>query len=272
MIWQEWTMFSDAALLINYNYSKHIPETIDMVMDLYRPWFKDVFIYTDSKDPVITIPGHVIHFTDQWHGAFSCGVISDFAARYPIENYSGVFFIMDDCLLNISLLNSMDDNKVIYDYLGSTALGPLREKKGWHWDYVHDLYPQWGIGACTKVLNDPRFTTLGGRDLFANSSGDYVYIPRKYLAQYAKFCELFYDHRVWLEIAIASCLAQCSIEDDFNTFEQVFLWNTDKEILRELIDVAYINERIKSTLLFHPVRFSRNKMRFNQAAGLMERL
>lgn len=261
-------MFKNVALIINYNHSKHIPETVHALKNLYQDYFKDIFIYADSKDLVVEIPGLVIHYMDQFHGAYSAGVISDFASRYDIHKYDGVFFTMDDCLINVSLLDALDDQKTIYDYLRAGTPGPISEKSGWHWDVVVDKgHKQWGIGACTNVLKDPRFIALGGKDIFVPSSGDFLYVPLKYIDRYVEFSRIFYDHRVFLEIAVSSCLAQIPALDDHNIIDHRILWKKEE---RENVTIDYINERIKTVLIFHPVKLSKNRMRYNKEIGLME--
>ena len=84
----------------------------------------------------------------------------------------GIFYTMDDNIINVNILNLFDNKTLIYY---NKELQTLDNYSEWWWD--DDKY---GKVAINKLLDDPEFSKYNITK-FCASFSDWFYLPKQYL-------------------------------------------------------------------------------------------
>jgi hypothetical protein len=238
--------FKNTILIVVFNYSNCLNNK-EYLEKLYSPFFKKIVYYSDF--PKIQEQND-LEFIQIDKGRFTHRIFPHFYKKYQslINESDGVFYTMDDNIINLKLLHSMDPNKIISAYRES--LRYLNEiPNEWHWaDY------RWGKKAIQRMIDSG---SLRGYDInkFCGDFADWFYLPKRYWNDSNIYLfEVFSQYGVFLEIAIPSIIH--NIEKDrkqWNELKFMCLWNEDR---KKLFDFEFFTKAFDDNLFIHPIKFN----------------
>ena len=251
------------VIVFNYSSDTHSKE---FLRSLYAPYFKHILFYSDTPSTNDT----EINFMYIYKGVYTTRIFSHLYSKYKalIDESDGLFYTMDDNIINPSLLDTLDFNKIICDELQTGV--PLESTRGWHWDNA------WGKPALRKLSNDPEFQRYG-YTLFSGCFSDYFYLPKRYLTpSLFLLFSLYSKYEVFLELAIPSILHNIERDPDrymtmktpgtypilpiqhiprCATLTSCVLWNSARN---KLLDKQFFTECMKTCAVIHPLKFTSN--------------
>lgn len=236
------TTFQNTILIVAFNYSNCV-DLSTYFYSLYKPYFKEIIFYSDIP---FSSTDNNIHFIDIKAGCFVHRIFEHFYATYfhMIAESDGVFYTMDDNIINVSHLWKYDTNKIIYPKL---TRKPLSAYSGWHWDRPH------GKPAITTLVADSQFQELSTAE-FVGEFADYFYLPKRYwIDKLITLFSLYGRFNVFLELAIPSIIA--TIEPDhshYSDYKGTVLWGSDRNKTR---NYNYVKSILQTDLFLHPLKF-----------------
>ncbi len=239
--------FKNSILLVVFNYSNCICNK-NTIKKIYENYFKEIIFYSDY--PVIQ--DSEVNFININKGFNTHIIFSHFYENYKsiINNCDGLFYTMDDNIINVNILNLFNSNKILYY---NCLIKTIENYSGWWWD--NDKY---GKNAIKNLMNDNEFKKYNIKE-FSGTFADWFYLPKKYLTdKLFKLFELFAKYEVFLEIAIPSVInniEQC--KEEYQNFTQEMLWDNDRKkfFLKEYI---YNSLNHENNLIIHPIKFNQN--------------
>ena len=186
-----------------------------------------------------------------------------------IDDSDGLFYTMDDNIINVNILNLFDCEKIIYykpnivnddmeniingittDYTWF-KLDKINNHFSWNWD------GPFGKNAISELINDNEFKKYN-IDEFSGAFSDWFYLPKKYLTdKIFHLFELFSNYEVFLEISIPTIIN--NIESDisqYQSFTNDILWNTRSHFLNKEYIYNSLNRR--HNFILHPIKFNVN--------------
>jgi hypothetical protein len=234
--------FINTILVVVFNYS-HCVELKSYLYSLYKPYFKQIIFYSD----VPTVAGtDDVHYIDIHRGFFTHRIFEHFYRTYAslITESDGVFYTMDDNIINAPQLWRYSTDKIIYP---AQTLKPLSSYSGWQWE------PSTGRVAITRLMSDTRFNALS-TPLFSGAFADYFYLPTRYWTErLVTLFSLYAEYRVFLELAIPSVIGQ--FEQDttqYSKYSETILWGTDRN---KTWSRSYVMDVLTRDLFLHPLKF-----------------
>jgi hypothetical protein len=242
--------FANCPLIIVFNYSNCLANK-DILKNIYSKFFKTIIFYSDY--PVIKLDASdkdEVNFIDIRQGFYTQRLFKHLYDKYTalINDSDGIFYTMDDNIINVNILNLYDNSKILYHY---NEIKPLEEYSGWHWDIE-----EWGSSCIKKLLTDPEFQKYN-INKFSGTFSDWFYLPKKYLTpDLFNLFELFGKYNVFLELAIPSVIN--NIEQDRSQYQDFtfdFLWGNDRDKCTSK-DYIYHSLNTNHNLLLHPVKFN----------------
>jgi hypothetical protein len=243
--------FTNSILIVVFNYS-HCINNINIIKHIYGKHFKKIIFYSDV--PTIQ-DSEEVHFININRGYNTHAIFKHLYTNYNtlINDSDGIFYTMDDNIINVNILNLYYSDKIIFYY---KEVKPLETYTGWWWDLNESgIY---GKKAISNLINDDEFKQYN-IDKFSGDFSDWFYLPKKYLTnKLFHLFELFSKYEVFLEISIPSIIH--NIEPD-NTNYQVFtdevLWCDDR---LKFFDKNYVYNSLnkKHNLVLHPIKFNQN--------------
>ena len=241
--------FKNTVLVVVFNYSNCICNK-NVIKQLYTKHFRTILFYSDY--PII--PDNEVNFMDINKGFDTHKIFSHCYTKYKtlIDDSDGIFYTMDDNIINVNILHLFDSNKIIYYY---NEIKLLDSYSGWWWDHMDGVY---GKKAVRNLLNDTEFKTYNINH-FSKGFADWFYLPKRYLSStlFTLF-DLFAKYKVFLEIAIPSVIN--NIETDslqYQSFTDNVLWNSDRNnfLNKEYIHNSFHHEH---HFILHPIKFNQN--------------
>lgn len=261
--------FSNCILLVVFNYSNCVYNK-DIIKDIYKNSFKTIIFYSDY--PIIL--DDEINFININKGFNTHKIFNHFYKKYKsiIDNSDGLFYTMDDNIININILNLFDTEKIIF-YSANTEncdmniviedcittdkswfkLDYIYNHTTWHWDpskeYINNL------------INDNEFKRHN-IDKFSGGFSDWFYLPKKYLTDNLfELFELFSKHEVFLEIAIPSIIHNIEIDNSqFQFFTNDILWKHNNRAKFLNKDYVYNSLNHNHNFILHPIKFNENTL------------
>ena len=244
----------NSILIISFNFYNCL-NNIEYIKKLYSNFFKKIYIYCDIPNnnlENIKNYNQNINFVFTDKGYYNQNIFIHFYNNYynDLQQCDGLFYTMDDNIININILNLMDKDKVIYYY---NEIKELDKHSGWQWDMP------WGKQQIKKLLIDNEFKKYN-IDKFSGTFADWFYLPKKYLTSDLFYLfYLFGKYKIFLELAIPSIIN--NIETDKNNY-QIFtddvLWGeSDRKKLFEY-DYIYNSLNHKHNIVLHPIKFNKN--------------
>jgi FkbM family methyltransferase len=263
--------FANTILIVVFNYSNRIYNK-DFIKSIYEKHFKTIIFYSDY--PIAQ--DDEINFINIDGGHYVNKIFKHFYNKYNklIDDSDGIFYTMDDNIVNVNILNLFDNNKILYyppnnKYLStSTDFETLAEKSG--------------KNAISNLLNDTTFQKYN-IDKFSGSFSDFFYLPKKYLTdELFELFELFSKYEVFFEISIPTiihniehdktqyqlftCDILCNanrsysgtLEDDYN--QETSACTTSISSSQKFLNKEYIYHSLNHNhnLFLHPIKFNEN--------------
>jgi hypothetical protein len=239
--------FKGCILVVVFNYSNCISNK-NIIKNIYEKHFKKVIFYSDY--PIVQ--DDEVNFIDIHKGFYTHNIFSHIYIKYRslIEDSDGLFYTMDDNIINVNILNLFDSKKIVYYY---NEVKTLDNFYGWHWDN------HFGKNAINHLLNDNDFKTHN-INTFCGGFADWFYLPKQYLTDklFGLF-DLFATYKVFLEIAIPSIINNIEMDKShYQQFTNEILWGVDRE---KLLNKEYIYNSLNHeyNLIIHPIKFNQNQ-------------
>lgn len=241
--------FKNSILIVVFNYSNCVCNK-NTIKKIYENHFKKIIFYSDY--PIVQ--DDEVNFININRGYYTHKIFNHFYKKYSsiIDDSNGLFYTMDDNIINVNILNLFDSEKIIYYYNEIKTLDNYSE---WWWTLDSGRY---GKSAIKKLFKDSEFKKYN-IDKFSGTFADWFYLPKKYLTDTLfNLFELFANYNVFLEIAIPSIIN--NIETDktqYTDFTQEMLWNDDrKKFLKKEYIINSLNH--DNNLVIHPIKFNEN--------------
>ena len=252
--------FKNSVLLIVFNYSDCIRNK-DTLKKIYGSHFKSIIFYSDY--PVIE--DDEVNFINIERGFYTQRVFSHAYSKYKelIDDSDGLFYSMDDNIVNMNILNLYRNDKIIYYYREPKLLEEIPDN--WQWARSH------GKPVLRLLMDDPEFKSYG-IDKFTGGYADWFYLPKKYLnSKLFHLFDLFGKHGVFLELAVPSVIHNIELNktdyqyqsetingDDISThtFSHEMLWSDRHKFL--IKDYVYKTFNCDHNLVIHPIKFNEN--------------
>lgn len=244
--------FKNCILLVVFNYSQCVKNK-DIIKTIYASHFKHILFYSDLP----RIEDEEINYVDIKRGYTTHTLFKHFYTKYKdmIAQCDGLFYTMDDNIINMNILNLYDSSKILYYYSENK---PVDTYSGWWWDAPDHDGGKYGKHAIRNLLNDTvakqyNITTFSG------NFSDWFYLPKKYLTdQLFDMFELFSKYEVFLEIAIPSIIHFVEPDESkYQRFTDEVTWYNDRQ---KLLNKEYIYKSLNHNhnLLLHPIKFNQN--------------
>jgi hypothetical protein len=258
--------FKNCILIIVFNYSDCICNK-DFIKSIYEQHFKKIIFYSDY--PIIEDKDNEINFININRGYYVHKIFNHFYNNYKslIEESDGIFYSMDDNIINVNILNLYRNDKIIYYYKNDVndnmddilngittnktwfKMDSYENHKTWWWDQYKNQLSQLSKDTHFKKFNINKF--CGG-------FSDWFYLPKKYLN--TNLFDLFYlfgKYNIFIEIAIPTIIN--SIESDYkqyHIFTNDILWKDREKLTNE--NYIYNSLNHEHNLLLHPIKFNQN--------------
>jgi hypothetical protein len=239
--------FENTILIVVFNYANCICNK-NIIKTIYEKHFKTIIFYSDY--PIIQ--DNEVNFIEIDKGCYTHKVFNHFYKKYKsiIDDSDGLFYTMDDNIINVNILNLFDSEKIIYYH---NEIKTLDNYSGWQWDNQ-----SWGKNAITNLINDNEFKKYN-INKFSGAFADWFYLPKKYLNDTLfDLFELFSNYKVFLELAIPSIIN--NIEKDrlqYQSFTDEILWENNRwNFLNK--DYIYNSLNHNHNLCLHPIKFNQN--------------
>lgn len=246
--------FTNCILVVVFNYADCIHNK-DVIKQIYGNHFKQIIFYSDY--PMIEGDDEV-HFVQIQRGYFTHNIFKHLYDKYQsaLDESDGLFYTMDDNIINVNILNLYDSNKIIY-YKSNLNTRPvfstdtLAEYSGWWWDN------EYGNKAIFHLLKDTEFQQYNIRT-FSGAFSDWFYLPKRYLTHdLFRLFDLFAKYEVFLEIAIPSVIHNTENDNtQYQDFTNEVLWDNRQVFLSK--DYIHLSLNKTHNLILHPVKFSQN--------------
>ena len=238
--------FKNCILLVVFNYSNCVCNK-NIIKEIYEKHFKKIIFYSDY--PIIQ--DDEVNFIEINSGAYTHKIFNEFYKKYKliIDDSDGLFYTMDDNIINVNILNLFDNEKIIYYY---NEIKSLNNYSGWHWDN------NWGKNAINKLIENDEFKKYN-IDKFSGGFSDWFYLPKKYLTdKLFDLFELFSNYNVFLELALPSIINNIELDKSkYQIFSCHVLWGIYRE---KLLNKNYIYTLLNQhhCLIVHPIKFNDN--------------
>jgi len=242
--------FKNSLLIVVFNYADSVKNR-DFIRKLYENHFKQVIFYSDLGDSQENDVNYV-PIVRGWHGA---KVFNHLFENYRelIEESDGVFYTMDDCIINLNQLATYENDRIIFNYTGPVNKKAEEAKQdGWIWWHEDSV----GIARLVEMEKDPRFSGLEITG-YASSLADSFYIPKRYWTNrlYSLFT-LFNQYEVFLEITVPTVINHIEPnESEIQVNRLKFLWD-DRYRLQNRDEFYEIFSQ--DFLSIHPVKLNHN--------------
>ena len=239
---------NNCILLVVFNYSDCVCNK-DLIKKIYENYFKKIIFYSDY--PIIHDDDEV-NFINIDRGYYTHKIFNHFYNKYKslIDESDGLFYTMDDNIINVNILNLFNSNKIIYYY---NEIKTLDNYSGWQWDNNN-----WGKNAINNLLNDNEFKKYN-IDKFSGAFADWFYLPKKYLTdKLFDLFKLFSNYEVFLELAIPSIINYIETDkSQYQEFTGEILWNNDRG---NFLNKEYIYNSLNHNhnFILHPIKFNQN--------------
>lgn len=274
--------YSDGFPSLSFNHTKNVVlivilnkphfSHISFLQFLYEHWFANVifcgsFPSNLSKilekpslfkrvDPKMVPNFSYVNLTlDEWHDGYFGYICLNKVADMKIQNVDGFLTIADDMLLNF--WNPFRTDKIYF----TPSSCSIHINWTW-WYFPNGLEKLKALSSFinSNAINLPKWSNLSNQDVFCVS--DIYYVPFHLVDQYRFVSQLFFDHKVFLEIALVRILYSLGwannvefdqilqFDDNDTIFQGKYIWGRENRQIK-------IYEYYKDTDMFlHAVKMS----------------
>ena len=242
--------FKNVILVVVFNYSDCVCNK-DTLIQLYEKHFKTILFYSDCPE----ILDEDVEFININKGFNTHKIFNHLYKKYNhlLEDSDGIFYTMDDNIINTNILNLYTSEKILFYY---NKPKQLEEYYGWWWDDI--CQGHYGKHALNNLIKDDEFQQYN-LSMFTGAFSDWFYLPKKYLSPpLFELFELFSKHEVFLEIAIPTIINHMEKDaSNYQVFTDEILWNEDRE---KLLNKEHIYDSLhhEHHLILHPIKFNQN--------------
>ena len=210
----------NCILVVNYSHAKHV-DSASFLRNLYKDYFKKIIFYSDAGEEINT-DDH-INFVYTQKGGRSQSIFWHLWENYAddINSSDGLFYTMDDCIINVSNLHAYDYTKAIFPAGEKSIRKPLNELPNrWWWTSAQ------GKKAIANLESSLVFKDLE-IDGYTGCYADYFYVPKQYLNElFFKRMRAFGNAHIWHEIAIPSVIHNTIIsKEGYQPHNYLAIWN-----------------------------------------------
>ncbi len=209
--------FKNILLIINYNHQHY--ESIPLLKKIYGNYFPNIVFYGPSNHPEV-------HQVNHTRGYFGYIALADAMKKYP--SFDGYFFLMDDCVAHAWLFENLDTSKIwvpemkfLYfvnnDYHG-TAIDLSKGSKALNWYWWQSGFGYNAMNKSLKNVSKKYKKTLEnnwGRNHVCTFFSDVLYLPARYRNDFIDLAQLFFNNKVFLELAIPTITSCISLKKDW---------------------------------------------------------
>ena len=105
--------FRNTILLVVFNYAENIGNK-EIIEQIYAKHFKKIIYYSDLPSDLCEGDSD-INFLDIARGYYTHRIFKHFYDNYEslFEQSEGLFYTMDDNIINVNILNLFDNKKII---------------------------------------------------------------------------------------------------------------------------------------------------------------
>lgn len=242
--------FKNCILIVVFNYASCL-NNIDFLRSMYEKHFKKIVFYSDVADDNTTVEN--VNYVEIVRGYYTHRVFTHFydIFKEEIKECDGIFYTMDDNILNTNLFHNMNVKSVITAWQHSVPL-PTNDQKGWQWDN-----PVWGKAAIQKMESDPRYHSLFHGFYFRGRFSDYFFLPKsQFNDEFIEFLSLCSKYNVFLELAIPSAIDwACEGKVSYAKIQETVLWGKDRE---KINNKEFFYSSFTTSFIVHPVKFNAN--------------
>lgn len=253
--------FKNSILIVVFNYSNCISNK-NKIRQIYEKHFKKIFFYSDY--PIIE--DNEVNFINTNAGYYTYKCFNHFYKKYKhdIDNSDGIFYTMDDNIINVNILNLYNSEKILF-YKPNTInnefnsdniitkdfthhkLDYVDNHSGWWWDSNKD--------KIKNLLDDNEFKKYE-INKFSGAFSDWFYLPKKYLTdKLFNLFELFGNYDIFLEITIPTIINYIEIDIlKYQHFTDEILWGGARNNFTNK-DYIYNSLNHNHNLLLHPIKF-----------------
>lgn len=228
----------NVILLVVFNYSTYVARNVELLKKIYGNHFKKIVFYSDL--PNTNVPN--VDYLNIQKGYYTHGVFDHFNIKYKtdIDNSSGIFYIMDDCIINTTLLKKLDITKPITGY----HVWKTGDDTQWQWPRMYDGNMK-ALNASNKRYQD--------NTTYVGAFSDYFYVPRSlWTDDLVRSFKIFYDYNIFLEIAVPTVLRDHNIQAPVPKDKQVDLWGDARN---KIFIPNWIQNQFKDdVVIIHPIK------------------
>ena len=235
--------FKNVILVVVFNYSDCVINK-SIFKQIYEPYFKKVIFYSD----IPTNNDSEINYIDIAKGESVYKVFSHLYNNFKdlLDSSDGLFYTMDDNIINVNILNNFDSKKIIYSY-PTNIITDLNTVHGWQWD------PNTGKAAINNLILDESFKQYNLNEYIGGFS-DFFYLPKQYITEkLINLFDLFGKYSVHMELAIPTVIYYIEKNVDmYQNFYAVILWREDRKKLESIEGISDVFN--KNPLFVHPIK------------------
>ena len=242
--------FKNCILLIYFN-DFFIFFKKDFIKKIYGKYFKIIIFFSNFNNDYEKNDEEVTYVNTN-NGFNTHAIFAVFYMKYKdlIEKSDGLMFAIDDCIINMTILNNYRNDSIIY-YFKDEEYKSLENHNGWQWDK-----PYFGKDAFYRLFKDQDYINNFDIKMFSGFYADWFYIPKKYLTErFFTLCFLLAKHQVFFELAIPTLINY--IEPDKNKYQNItdeILWGEDRNYKFANKNNLYNSLCEQKNFAIHPVR------------------
>lgn len=254
----------NSILLLVFNYSDCLNNKHE-ICNLYKNHFKKIIVYSDIPKNTNEKLREDVNYINIQRGYFVHRIFKHFYDNYKneINECDGLFYTMDDNIINVNILDFYDPKKIIYFYQKLEKINEHNPPTWNRWIKESQILTKLPLKkhGVLGVASKPLDLNIDGSTIYGGGWGDFFYLPKKYLTK--KIFDLFYFFSdVFLEISIPTIIANIEKnKDHYNCFDFAFYGGNSRKKLESEI---FVKKLLKSNVLFiHPIKFNLNPESFD---------
>jgi hypothetical protein len=245
--------FKNSILIVAFNSSNNTLNK-DIIKQIYNVHFKEIIFYSDY--PLTN--DREINYIHTNKGFNSHMIFNHFYNNYKriIDESDGIFYTMDDTIINVNILNLFHSDKIIFYY---NELKPLVNYTGWWWETNYN--GKYGKHAINNLFMDNEFKSYN-MNRFSGCFSNFFYLPKKYLTHTLfHLFDLFSKYEVFSEISIPTIINYIETDSShYQTFTDELLWTNKENFLNE--NYIYNSLNHNHNLILYPIQIETNKLIF----------
>ena len=261
--------FQDVLLIIVYHYPFY--QTIPLLMSNYQDAFPHIIVCGPRESSRFQILK--VDFGPRGYFSYEC--LGKAIRLHP--DFRGYLFINDDMIVNWWNFAKLDKDKIWqgaqinYDIAHELGRRPFPDD--WMWwknqngsvncenAYVKVtslIANSSSLDVDIQKLLEIHFRNGRNKTMCFRTWSDFVYVPGKFSREFELLCRIFFENKVFLEIAFPTII---SFLDDWDAWEKVYgIYLPEVYGFQDFSNVKYVWPKFSKNVPFlHPVKFFGDK-------------